>query len=172
MNWNRRLFFAINRWVGKYSWLDMLGRWSAEYAIIVLLAWYGGVLFLQFSDSWYRLAFLIFLSAVAWVAAWILNVAIGLVVSEPRPHMTNPSSKLLFTPLMSWKSFPSDHAMSAWLFVWLGIAFMVPGWPVLVTLALIVSWGRVFAGVHYPLDIVGGFIVAGLVVQLGRLFLF
>ena len=72
---------------------------------------------------------------------------------------------------MSWKSFPSDHAMSAWLFVWLAVALAVPGWPVLVVFALIVSWGRVFAGVHYPLDILGGCAVAGLVVEMGRLFL-
>jgi undecaprenyl-diphosphatase len=78
--------------------------------------------------------------------------------------MTHPESKLLFTPLMSWKSFPSDHGMSAWLAVFFALLIGFPLVFPLVILALWVSWGRVYAGVHYPIDIFGGAAVAGFVI--------
>jgi undecaprenyl-diphosphatase len=68
---------------------------------------------------------------------------------------------MLYTPLGA-KSFPSDHAMTAWLVTGLGFLFTVPGFEVFPILALWVSFGRVFAGAHYPFDIVGGFSVAAL----------
>ncbi len=166
MNWNRRLFFFVNKWVGKSQLLDMFGRWSAEYAVILLFAWFLGALFFVVDGDYYRLVRILGVAASSWVIAWVLNLVIGLVVREPRPHLSFPKSRLLFNPLMSWKSFPSDHAMSAWLLVFLGLAVGLPGALLGIILAVLVSWGRVFAGVHYPLDIVGGCAVAGVTVSL------
>ncbi len=170
MNWNQKIFFWVNKWVGKSPILDTVGRFSAEYAILVMVAVYGLGMYAYIVEDAMRLFLAAAISVVAWVAAWVLNVFIGLMVREPRPHVSNPRSRLLFTPLMSWKSFPSDHAMTAWLLVFLGHAFYMPFWPALLILAVVVSFGRVFAGVHYPLDIVGGCAVAALVTQVGKFF--
>jgi undecaprenyl-diphosphatase len=170
MNFNRRAFFALNHWVGRNRYLDMFGKFAAEYAVVLLVAIYSAAIIVRFFPDYSHIARLAFFSVLAWCAGWGLNLFIGLVVREPRPHKTHAHSKLLFTPMMSWKSFPSDHAMSAWLFFFLSLVLVLPVAPGLFVLAIIVSWGRVFAGVHYPLDIAGGMLVAALVTAFGRVF--
>jgi len=163
MNWNTRLFLKINSFVGHNVWLDAFGRAGAEWALVALVGGFAAsVIIASMGSARIALWQLIFL-VVGIGIGWLLNIAIGIAVQEPRPHITYPESKLLFSPLMSWKSFPSDHAMVAWLVVGLAVLFGLPGVEILAALALWVSFGRVYAGVHYPFDIVGGFAVAALV---------
>ncbi len=170
MSLNTRLFFKINSLVGRNAALDFFGKVGAEYVVLVMVGYFVVLVFLQNwlreSINWpieFTVSVELFFVGGAWVLGWCMNMVIGILVGEPRPHIAYPQSKLLFTPLMSWKSFPSDHAMTAWLIVFLASTIGLPlAWP-LVILALWVSWGRVYAGVHYPLDIVGGAAVAGLV---------
>ncbi len=163
MNLNIKLFKNINGLVGKSRFWDAFGRAGAEWVVVAMLGWYAAADFIaNLPNKGAVLWPLLFLGA-AWALGWLLDVFIGIIVKEPRPHVTYPESKLLFTPLMSWKSFPSDHAMSAWLILFMALVFQLPFAWALIPLALWVSWGRVYAGVHYPFDIVGGAAVAGLV---------
>ncbi len=163
MSLNTRLFFKINSLLGRSKVLDFFGKVGAEYMIIAMGGYFAASLFIydwpDFMTSGGKLLFV----GCAWSLGWLINVLIGKIVREPRPHITHPESKLLFSPLMSWKSFPSDHSMSAWLLVFSAISFQLPFIWLLVVGALWVSWGRVFVGVHYPLDIIGGATVAGVV---------
>lgn len=163
MNFNVKLFQKINGFVGTNRWLDAFGRAGAEWVVIGMVGWFLTIDIWGYRSSWRGSIWPILFLGTAWALGWFLNIFIGLIVREPRPHITNPGSKLLFTPLMSWKSFPSDHAMSAWLIFFMALIFHLPWAWGLLPLALWVSWGRVFAGVHYPFDIVGGISVAGLV---------
>lgn len=162
MNWNVRLFNTINQLVGRNHWLDAFGRAGAEWVVVAMLGWYGASDFIANGPDRRAIFLPILFLGCAWVLGWIINVLIGLIVKEPRPHVNLPQSKLLFTPLMSWKSFPSDHAMSAWLIFFMAVLFHLPWAGALLPLAIWVSWGRIFAGAHYPFDIVGGAAVAGL----------
>ncbi len=163
MNWNTRLFLYINRLIGQNRWLDAFGRAGAEWAIVALLAWFV-VGFIQVSEFDFLLTMK---GLLVLFGFWFLGIVIGylvaLVVREVRPHLKHPESKYLFLPLSNWKAFPSDHAYTAFFFAFTAIIICLPYvWPLLL-LALWVGWGRVYAGVHYPFDIVGGMILAGLV---------
>ncbi|MEK7131395.1 MAG: phosphatase PAP2 family protein [Patescibacteria group bacterium] len=163
---NTKIFFKINGSVGKSKLLDSFGRAGAEWVIIAMTAWYiVGVLVDRMPDK--RLVFLplVFLAA-AWAIGWLINLLISLSMREPRPHISYPQTRLLFQPLMSWKSFPSDHSMSAWLIVFMAYIFNLSGAWALAPMALWVVWGRVYAGLHYPLDILGGIGVASFVAAL------
>ncbi|HSR89304.1 MAG TPA: phosphatase PAP2 family protein [Candidatus Udaeobacter sp.] len=157
---NTEIFLKINGLSGKSKLLDSFGRAGAELVVVAMVAWYvASDLIDRAPDK--RLVFLplIFL-AVAWVVSWLINFLIGLSLHEPRPYISYPQTKLLFKPLSSWKTFPSDHSMSAFLIAFMAFLFHLPGAWALLIMALWVVWGRVYAGLHYPLDILGGIGVA------------
>lgn len=161
MNWNTKLFLYINRLIGQNRWLDAFGRAGAEWAILVLLAWFV-VGFVQVSDFnlWLTLKGLLIIFCF-WFLGIIMGYVLALFVCEVRPHLKHPESKYLFLPLSNWKAFPSDHAYTAFFFFFIAIVLCLPYvWPLLL-LAIWVGWGRVYAGVHYPFDIIGGMILAG-----------
>jgi undecaprenyl-diphosphatase len=63
-------------------------------------------------------------------------------------------------------SFPSGHAATSFASATI-LSFAFPRFaPFLFALAAAVAWSRVYVGVHYPLDIVGG-AVLGILVALG-----
>jgi len=160
MDINTKIFLKINGSVGKSRLLDSFGRAGAEWVILAMLGWYAAGVFINgLPEKWPVLWPLIFFAA-AWAVGWLISLLISMTMHEPRPYVTNPQTRLLFQPLMSWKTFPSDHSMSAWLIVFMAYIFNLPGAWALAPMALWVVWGRVYAGLHYPLDILGGMGVA------------
>lgn len=160
MDLNTKIFLKINSLSGRSKLLDSFGRAGAELVIIGMVGWYIASVFIDRTSNkqsvFLPLAFL----AAAWATGWLISLLIGMSVREPRPYISNPQAKLLFKPLGSWKTFPSDHSMAAWLMVFMASTFHLPGAWALLPMALWVVWGRVYAGVHYPLDILGGMGVA------------
>lgn len=169
MNLNTRLFFRINGLAGSNRCLDALGRMGAEWAIIASVAWYVSAMFEYHLEGAVRIKYIVF-STIIWLVAFGMNNIIGRIfVHESRPFVTHPKAKHMFTPIGK-KSFPSDHAMTAWLLFFLAVFLAIPGASALALLALWVSWGRVYAGVHYPGDILGGFVVAAIAVMASKYF--
>lgn len=166
MNWDAKLFLKINSLVGKSRWLDAFGRAGAEWAVIVMGAWYGAGGFIITWPDWRAGLAPAIIGLACFAIGWLIDLLIGLIVREPRPRAKYPEAKTLFMPLSDWKSFPSDHVMAAWLMLFLAIILGLPWAWALLPLALWVSWGRVYAGIHYPFDAVGGVAVAGLVAML------
>jgi membrane-associated phospholipid phosphatase len=163
MDFNTKIFLKINSLVGRSKLLDSFGRAGAEWLIVAMIAWYGGAVLISrtpgTNDIVKPLAFLVGAAG----AGWLLNLGIALSVREPRPYLSYPYIKVLFKPLMNWRSFPSDHSFAAFLIFFMACVFHLPGAWALGVMAVWVVWGRVFAGVHYPLDIIGGATVAGLI---------
>jgi undecaprenyl-diphosphatase len=75
---------------------------------------------------------------------------------RPRPFEAGLGANLLHH--LPENSFPSDHAtlMFALAFGLLAAAPLRKAGAVLLGLALAVSWARIYLGVHYPTDILGG----------------
>lgn len=163
---NTKILLKINGLVGKSKLLDSFGRAGAEWVVIAMIAWYAvSDLADRLPDKRSALLPLIFLGA-AWTIGWLINLLIGMSMNEPRPYVSHPKIKLLFQPLGNWKTFPSDHSMSAFLIFFMACIFNLPGAWALLPMALWVVWGRVYAGLHYPLDVLGGIGVAAFAVAL------
>jgi undecaprenyl-diphosphatase len=106
--------------------------------------------------------------AVLWRRPWILGLMVGadaaavllsfglrdwigrqrppLVYAEPRPLVHTPHSG----------AFPSGHASTAFacatVLAWAAPRLAIPGY----VLAAAIAWSRVYVGVHWPLDVLGG----------------
>lgn len=97
---------------------------------------------------------------VTIVAAFAVSEALKTFLSVPRPFVVEE-----FQPLIEiaqrdfYGSFPSGHTT---LLAALGSAvFFTEKFPgtLILLLAIAVGIGRVMAGVHYPADILGGFLI-------------
>src|SRR3954471_11537183 len=97
------------------------------------------------------------------VSSLLVNVVLKRIFGRVRPDMANLRSdrRLRRSPLS--QSFPSGHSASAAAFV-TGVAMenSVAG-AALVPVAAAVGYSRVHVGVHYPGDVVAGFLVGGAV---------
>jgi undecaprenyl-diphosphatase len=90
-------------------------------------------------------------AGLALVVAHFLSGAIG----RARPFVTHPNAHL-FLPHARDPGFPSDHATGAFAIAFaLVLRNRVVGIVALV-LALLLSFGRVALGVHYPSDVFAG----------------
>ena len=160
MNWNEKLFFKINSLVGKNRWLDAFGRAGAEWVIVAMAGWYATVSFVLHFGNIRAMWTPIISLGVCGATSWLISGLVGMIFKEVRPRLKFPEIKILFWPLYNTKSFPSDHTMFAFLIAFFALIFNFPTAWSLLLLAVWVAWGRVYAGLHYPRDVVGGIILA------------
>lgn len=162
MSWSTDLFRTINQRRAKPNSLDPLMVFCAEWLIIVMGGWtalYLMLLVLDGQDVAFRLLFLQF--AATWIIAIATNYLLALGLKQARPIVLDTKTVQLITPLHTWKSFPSDHTTSAWLLAGILLVHGSPFWGMfLIIPACLVSVARVYVGVHYPRDILGGFLIA------------
>jgi undecaprenyl-diphosphatase len=152
----------INGPAGSLPALDEFMKFTAGAAEFVFLAlvagWFvAGVLGRRRSDRYGAIG-----AFVAAGGALGVNQVIALLWSRPRPFVGHPAVHVLVSRSVD-PSFPSDHAAAA--FAIATVALLVRRRLGLVTLALaaVVAYGRVYVGVHYPGDVVGG-AVAGILI--------
>lgn len=101
-----------------------------------------------------------------WRAFLVALVAVGLAeligshwlkhaIARPRPPLTLADVRL-FAPLGHSFSFPSGHAIDTFAATAAaGLAQPRWRWPLL-AYAVTIGYSRVYVGVHYPSDVVGG----------------
>jgi undecaprenyl-diphosphatase len=95
---------------------------------------------------------------IANLVAWLLKIA----VDRPRPSTVYAQPKpLVHAPHDA--SFPSGHAATSFACATI-LAVAAPRYAVaFYVLAAAIAWSRVYNGVHYPLDVLGGAVLGVLV---------
>jgi undecaprenyl-diphosphatase len=110
----------------------------------------GLVLAVLWRRPWFFVA-LVTATLAADGLSYVLRQLIGrdrppLVYADPRPLVAVPQTG----------AFPSGHSASAFaaatVIAWSSRRLAVPAY----VLAVLVAWSRVYVGVHWPLDVLGG----------------
>lgn len=155
---NEALFLLINASENPNEILVAIATFLAQNLIwLVPIALFSGWMF--GSEKTRKLM----LEATAsGLAGLLIAQAIGLLWNHPRPFAMGLGHQLI--PHAADASFPSDHLTLLW-----GVAFSFlmhqrPRFAggVLAMLGLPMAWARIYLGVHFPLDMVGAALVAGL----------
>jgi undecaprenyl-diphosphatase len=110
---------------------------------------------------WRRPWLLVLLLAADFVADG-LSLALRQAIGRDRPPLVYPEPKALVA-VPHAGAFPSGHASSAFacatVLAWASPRLRVPA----LVLAAAIAWSRVYVGVHWPLDVLGGAVLGVLV---------
>jgi undecaprenyl-diphosphatase len=137
------------------NWLFVdLSRIGSNGLVFVVV---GAVLALLWRRPWFLVALLAAAAAAAGLSyelrQWIGRERPPLVYPEPKPLVGVPHSG----------AFPSGHAATAFacatVLAWASPRLRIPAF----VLAAAIAWSRVYVGVHWPLDVLGGALLGVLV---------
>jgi len=103
------------------------------------------------------------------IFAWCVANVIKIIIANPRPSLVLENIQPLL--IKTGYSFPSGHAT-----FFMALAFSIffahkKAGYLFMFFALVIGVARIMAGVHYPLDILAGFILGTLIAMLTKLFL-
>lgn len=161
---DQTVFFWINGLAGHVNWIDNVIRilscdlFLPVVTIIALIAvWFSGRNMVDRSRNQYGVMCSLASMGIANLLIFILN---AILHDRLRPFEAFPDKVHLIYYPPTDPSFPSNaaaasFALAAGIWVYnrkLGYILSIP--------AIIISFGRVYMGIHYPLDIVGGFALA------------
>ena len=159
-SWDRTLMLvlAAEREPWLTWWMRLLsvaGSGLIEIPLALLLI-FGLAVRKRKAEAWWYTA--------AALSGWALYALAKLVVQRPRPHII---PRLMHGA--GWYSYPSGHSMLAPIIFGLGIIVWAAPWPspalrraalaLAALLALGIGFSRVYVGVHYPSDVVGGLLL-------------
>jgi len=152
-----QIFYFLNGAAGKSPLLDWIIVFCALYLAYLIVVILLSLVFFSKSSKRERWMLLIVAGAASVIARFGVAELIRYFYHRPRPFFALPDVHVLFTD-SAW-SFPSGHAT---FFFALSTAVYLYNkkWGIWFFIAtVLITVGRVIAGVHYPSDILGGALI-------------
>ncbi|AHG21905.1 UDP pyrophosphate phosphatase [Chania multitudinisentens RB-25] len=156
---NYLLFAEINATPNSPEWLIDLAIFIANDLIAIIPLLILGLWFWGPRHQLHMQRELVVKATIALSFAMSATTAIGMLLPYERPFASGIGYTFLIHVPDS--SFPSDHGTAIFTFAlaflcwhrnWSGILLMI--------VAAAIAWSRIFLGVHWPLDMLGSFLVS------------
>jgi undecaprenyl-diphosphatase len=162
------LLYGINGLAAETPhWFDRVAGWVGEYGIMAALAllmvwcWWSAR---KRQDAPAAVAALLWAPLAAGIAL-LANIPIRGFVERPRPFVDRPGLEVLVDGKTDY-SFVSDHSTAA-MAIGVGIFLANRRFGLVgIGLAALEGFCRIYMGVHYPTDVIGGFALGTAVVLL------
>lgn len=145
------IFKDINKYAQKWLWLDVVAMFCARtlpYLMVLVL-----IIFAVIIKSW-QIVVYPFLSAL--IARFVIDSSIYFFYKKVRPAYLKDTKLLI--PIPKNPSFPSSHASVFSAISFTVLYFNITLGVVFLGLSMLIGISRVFCGVHWFRDILGGFI--------------
>ncbi|HTM68164.1 MAG TPA: phosphatase PAP2 family protein [Candidatus Binatia bacterium] len=164
IRFDAELFRSINDLAGKNPALDAFGIFCARWLIVVMFVAVVVRAYLAARRPETRtlaaaLAVVEVRALAAAGLAFLGNWLFSLLVFRPRPYVSLKNVHLLVPPPLTPHAFPSGHSSAAFALAFTLLLVDPPFGAVMLVAACFVALGRVFVGVHYPLDVFMGIFV-------------
>ncbi|WP_075181602.1 undecaprenyl-diphosphate phosphatase [Pantoea sp. 1.19] len=162
---NQKLFLWINATPDSPGWLIALATFIARDAIAIVPMLIAALWLWGTRHRLNAQRELVLKTAIALVYALLISWCLGSLFPHPRPFVAGIGHQ--FLSHAPDYSYPSDHgttmftvalAFLCWHRLWSGLT--------LLAVAIAIAWSRIYLGVHWPLDMLGGLLVG----MLGCLF--
>jgi len=168
LNWDIEWFYKINSvWTNSFlannfPWWRDSSTWYPLYLFLLL--------FVLINFGWRAWTWILFIALNVTITDQLSSTVIKQWVQRPRP-CRDPEMidhvRMLLNHCSGGNSFPSSHATNhfgAAVFIFCTLRKYSGNWIYLFFFwAASVSYGQIYVGVHYPLDVISGAIIGSIV---------
>lgn len=159
------LYLDVNRLARDTPWAHpVLGAYALWGGLVLLAALLvGGWLWARTRpDAPGRCAVALLTGASTVVAVVLNSQVLSVLFARPRPYVAHPDALVILTRSADF-SFPSDHAVIAGAFA---AGLLLLHRPLGTIAAVFLAFTRVYAGMHYPADVLAGLLIGAAVAVL------
>jgi undecaprenyl-diphosphatase len=165
---NNTVFFFFYNFAHHYTFFDKIIVFTADifpYIVILLaglfLLFYYKIISSGFSlkvkQKWQAIFSVFFVGAFSWCIAEIIKI----LIHSPRPFIALSNVWSLFSE--TGYAFPSQHATFFASISMMIFAINKKVGYVFLIFTLLIGIARITAGVHFPVDIIGGFLLGTII---------
>ena len=162
IKFSAELYLAITRFAQSTpEWVHSFADFGTDAGLLLFFALFGWNAWRRKGTPEYRLALV---APLAVIGAYLVSEVAKSLIQEDRPcRAVAGALPIAECPSVGDWSFPSNHATIAascaivLTVLWTRLA------PVVIPLAMLMAFSRVFVGVHYPHDVAAGFVVGSTV---------
>lgn len=155
---DQKLFYQINQvWTHAsldafFSYLTDFAKSEVFYALLVF-----ALVFIYRRYRWQGLAVIFGAVIISSIADFISSEFLKTYFAHPRPEFANlPYEVILRRPSEGRFSFPSSHALDAFVISGFIFSFSKKWGGGLLMMAVLIAYSRVYCGLHFPSDVLAG----------------